>query len=552
MRSRPRISMRESLGDPDLFGTILAGSSWYSWRVLLIASAGEPLSDDERQEFRKLTGRDREPLKFCRELIVIAGRRGGKSTAMCVFAIWIACLCDHRGVLAPGGEIGVCLLVSRDQRVSRMLVDRIAEMMALSSPLHSMIINRTQDTIELSNHVRIELRPASYINLRGPTYLCILADEVAFWFTSTDFANPDTEILAAARPGLLTSRGPLVMISSAYSQTGVLYDSWRQYFGPGGPNDVIVAYGTSRDFNPSLDQTEIDRALERDPTRNRAEYLSEWRTDTSGFIDRAIIAACVGDYVQLSPQPGITYRCFIDQASGVPEGDSYAMTIAHKSGETVITDAVREVQPPFSPAAVVNEILLPLCKAYGVHSVTSDNYASGFSQNLIRSAGLGFEPAKKHKSELYLELLPLLNSRRISLPRSDRLVNQIASLERSTQRSGRDFIDHGPHGHDDLANAVAGAADLVYNFTLFDIYTLVDGAPRAAQLPAEQEAERRRKVADDYYRVDLYRSLGLPPPAPPWGIPRSKTPEQERGEAEAHAQWRWMMYMRSVGSSGWW
>ena len=28
-------------------------------------------------------------------------------------------------------------------------------------------------------------------------------------------------------------------------------------------------------------------------------------------------------------------------------------------------------------------------------------------------------------------------------------------------RSGKDSIDHGPGGHDDLANAVAGAADLV-------------------------------------------------------------------------------------------
>ena len=47
------------------------------------------------------------------------------------------------------------------------------------------------------------------------------------------------------------------------------------------------------------------------------------------------------------------------------------------------------------------------------------------------------------------------------LPKSDRLVNQLCGLERRTARSGKDSIDHGPGGHDDLANAVAGAADLV-------------------------------------------------------------------------------------------
>lgn len=38
-----------------------------------------------------------------------------------------------------------------------------------------------------------------------------------------------------------------------------------------------------------------------------------------------------------------------------------------------------------------------------------------------------------------------------------RLLAQLFGLERRTARGGRDVIDHGPGGHDDLANAVAGA-----------------------------------------------------------------------------------------------
>jgi hypothetical protein len=51
-----------------------------------------------------------------------------------------------------------------------------------------------------------------------------------------------------------------------------------------------------------------------------------------------------------------------------------------------------------------------------------------------------------------------LNSGQIILPCHDRLVAQICGLERRTGRSGKDSIDHAPNGHDDLANAVAGAA----------------------------------------------------------------------------------------------
>ena len=50
----------------------------------------------------------------------------------------------------------------------------------------------------------------------------------------------------------------------------------------------------------------------------------------------------------------------------MPEGDSYAIAIAHKRGDRVVIDAIREVRPPFSPAEVISSVLLPLCKAYNI------------------------------------------------------------------------------------------------------------------------------------------------------------------------------------------
>ena len=54
-------------------------------------------------------------------------------------------------------------------------------------------------------------------------------------------------------------------------------------------------------------------------------------------------------------------------------------------------------------------------------------------------------------------MLLLLNSGQITLPRNDRLIAQIVGLERRVSRGGKDSIGHPPHGHDDVANAVAGA-----------------------------------------------------------------------------------------------
>jgi hypothetical protein len=59
----------------------------------------------------------------------------------------------------------------------------------------------------------------------------------------------------------------------------------------------------------------------------------------------------------------------------------------------------------------------------------------------------------------------VLNSRRIILPRVDRLINQTCTLERSVSRAGKDQIDHPTHGHDDLINAVSGVAAVVLRRT---------------------------------------------------------------------------------------
>ena len=79
---KPQITLRKALDDRLLLGSVLTGDTWKSWRTLMIAAMGEPLTDDERIIFTKLTGREREPLQRVEELAANVGRRGGKSRAM--------------------------------------------------------------------------------------------------------------------------------------------------------------------------------------------------------------------------------------------------------------------------------------------------------------------------------------------------------------------------------------------------------------------------------------------------------------------------------------
>ena len=86
---RPTTTIRKALSDKKLLGNVIAGPSWAAWRTLMIASMGEPLTNDERTIFTALTGRAREPLTRVEELCAVIGRRGGKSRAMAVLATYI-------------------------------------------------------------------------------------------------------------------------------------------------------------------------------------------------------------------------------------------------------------------------------------------------------------------------------------------------------------------------------------------------------------------------------------------------------------------------------
>ena len=351
---KPTHAIRKALADKKLLGNVLAGRSWRAWRMLMIAAMGEALTDDERVIFTKLTGREREPLQRVEEVCAVVGRRGGKSRAMATLAAYIAGLCKHS---LARGERGVLLCIAPDQRQAAITLDYAAACLEGSPILAQLIANRNADTLELTNGISIEVRAASFRRLRGPTYVAVIADEAAYWYSDEFSANADVEILNAVRPGLATTGGPLIIASSPYAKRGVLWETHRRHYGPDGDPLILVAQGTSRDFNPSLPQSVVDRALERDHAAASAEYLAQFRADIETFVAYEVVQACVGDHVEMAPLGAHRYSAFVDPSGG--SADSFTMAIAHRDGERVVVDATREVRPPFSPEAVIDDFCDP-------------------------------------------------------------------------------------------------------------------------------------------------------------------------------------------------
>jgi hypothetical protein len=132
------------------------------------------------------------------------------------------------------------------------------------------------------------------------------------------------------------------------------------------------------------------------------------------------------------------------------------LAIAHQERDRSVLDCLREARPPFSPEAVIAEFVGVL-HSYRVATVVGDRFGGEFAREPFRKAGIDYRLSAAPKSDLYRDVLPLINSGRVEFLDHRRLVAQFAGLERRTSRGGRDSIDHQPGGHDDLCNAAVGA-----------------------------------------------------------------------------------------------
>jgi hypothetical protein len=437
------------------FGRWFGGESWANWRTILKAAFALPMTAEEREVFAEFAGGRDPPSKRVRELWIAAGRRAGKDSIASLLATYAATIEEaHVGRLRPG-ELATVQCLACDREQAQIVLGYIKAFFEEIPDLKALIVRETRLGLELASGVNITVATNSFRQTRGRTISLAIFDECSFW-RSEETVNPDRETYRAVLPGLATLPGAmLVAISSPYRKAGLLFDKWKQHYGRD-TADVLVIQATSRQLNPTLDVSLVEQALEDDPAAARSEWLGEWRNDLASFIDVEMIEGCTDRGVTVRPpRPGVRYCAFVDAASGVGQ-DAFALGIAHRDREEIVLDLAHEVKPPFSPSHAIAEVC-GLLKGYNVTSVVGDKYAPGFVAEGFAQHRIRYAYSERDRSQIYVEALPLLTSGRARLVENKRLALQFASLERRTSPGGRDRIDHGINGHDDLANAASGA-----------------------------------------------------------------------------------------------
>jgi hypothetical protein len=442
-----------AMDDPAWWQPWFARGDWTAWRAFLAAAFALPLDDEALALYRECTGRAAAPHQQAAEAWAICGRRGGKTRVMATVAAWLAAFIDWRPHLGPG-EVATIMLITANRKQARTALRYLRSLFLDHPTLTQLVLRETDEALELSCRVIIEVTTASYRTTRGYTVAAVIADELAFWMADEDSANPADEIIEALRPAMATMPGALLMVAtSPYARRGPVWHAWRHHYGKD-DDPILIWKAPTRRMNPQVPQEIIDRAMERDPASAAAEYMAEFRADIETYIAREVVdgATALGRY-ELPYSMNHYYTAFVDPSGG--SADAMTLAIAHAENDHAVLDVVRERRPPFSPEDVVREFA-GLLTAYSLGTVIGDRYGGEWPRERFREHGIVYEPAEKPKSDLYKELLPALNSGKVELLDLPRLHAQLVGLERRTARGGRDSIDHPPGGHDDVANAVAG------------------------------------------------------------------------------------------------
>jgi len=450
----------DALEHPRLLGSSFRPTeSWHSWAVFLRALEGLAIPAPEDLElFRRSTGRTAPPTAPMAEAWIAVGRRSGKSRIASLLAVHAAAFTNWKTRTAPG-EAAVIAVLAADKPQARQIFNYAKGLVESSPLLRGHVVEARNDILTFDTGAVLEVMTSNHKSIRGRSFALVLADEVAFWEASAESANPDREVIRAARPGLATLGGRLIALSSPYGQFGVLWDQRRRYWGRT-ESSTLFWQASSRDMHPGLPESLVTQALEEDPEGSRAEWLGEFRGDLSNLFTPEALDRCTAKRrTELPPSSTARYMGAIDAAGGGGTNssrDGYAACCVHVQGGRVVVDWVELVQPPYNPLEVTARLCLRF-RAYQVRKVFADQWSLDTITSEARRHGVLIERSEQSTSESFLEFAACLNGGLVELVDHAGLRHQLEALQRSTRSGGRERVEHRRGEHDDLAAAVARA-----------------------------------------------------------------------------------------------
>jgi hypothetical protein len=446
-----RTNIIKAMENPELFGNYFDKKGWVAWKAILKAVYRIQMAEGEKEIFRRLSGGRNLPEHHIQNLVLICGRRSGKSTIASMLTIWNSLFRTH-----DENEATVNMLIASDRQQAEVNLFYCTEILESSEVLNSQVESiKKNEIVFKGNTPNIRIQTASFRGVRGWGVPVICCEEVAFWRDSKSGANPASRILEALRPTQANIKNPLLMlISSPWRASGVLYDYYENYYGKNDKHTLVIQAPTEK-LNHEINPAFIEREYKNDRISALSEYGAEFRTDISDFIDSDLLESITAKNILNRPyDKNNRYFAFVDVSGG--RKDSFSLSISHIENSKVIVDIALEIPAPVKPKNAVKQICETL-KDFGILEVTGDRYSGEWAQDEFENYGIMYKESIWDKSRLYLEFSGIAQTGQVEILDIEKLQNQFKSLIRKPRTGTHDSVDHPEGMNDDIANSVAGA-----------------------------------------------------------------------------------------------
>ncbi len=431
-----------------------------------------------------------------RVVVSVCGRRAGKSYVGVALRLLHGMLVRNVPTLPAG--IAAVTMVFAPRDTMRMEVFRYARGAVESKlELRRRLVIDTKDTFSLrrDDGKEVEFRQgvatAGAIAARGCWFTDFAMDEVAF-FRDDSFKVNDDELFQAGQAALLPG-GQIILASTPWAETGLLYRYWRDR-----PDDAVVAHCPTLTLNDTETTREIVAAAERlDPDNAKREFGAQFMTTgTTVFFESATIDAATTDE-KFELQAGDVVAAGADFAF---LGDSSALVMVARRGNVLHVYDGAEERPdehgPLKPSRTVRSFAERIAGRCRYVMCDGHNLASILEH--FEEHDLVYAPAPQTPSETHVRARMLMRELRVKihpLPFRDRLLQQMREVHGKPTSGGRMTI-HYPRW------AKGGHGDLCAAFVL--ALWQVSGDEVAVQAPehgtkdweAQQREQRQRAMVD--------------------------------------------------------
>lgn len=444
-------------------------------------------------------------------LVFVFGARGGKTRLGAARLLYLALFADLSS-LAPGQE-GKCWVIAPELDLASEAMNYIKGALEADPQLRGFLVNPPRAGVKVERVtilrpdgriVAFEAKAAKRMGVteRGRTLIGVLLDEAAFFLDESYKVN-DVEIFNAIQPRMFLPVGQLLIFSTPWAESGLLFDLYKANHPRvgGKPTTALAALASTPAMrsDPGV-LSQVDKAVHIDQQRGTQNAQREFfckflSVSAAQFFAADDLTAAIAPPEGLPTVAPIGARVGAGGDVGLVKNSS-TIAIAYRVENRLTVPVVRELHPDqgnaLKPSAVW-ELFASTLRTWGAATLALDQAERESAREDLGKAGLTVVAAHP-VMDCMAELRTALRERRVTLPDDPLLREQLRSIRVRPRPGGGEslVVPTTPDGrHCDRAVAVATAVFEAWHRGVPVTPVVVD-----TRDPLEREHEARLERAE--------------------------------------------------------